>query len=205
MLPLGEWVLTAAVRQGCALQQARPDLALQMAVGVSTSQLLRDGFCHGLAAALEAEGFPPASLCIQVTDSVLATAAATSVLAHARTLGVNVAIDNFGVGTSSLSHLRRLPADFVRLDRSFLEDADAGTGSGGFVGAVVALARAAGLQVIFEGVNTQAQFDIALAAGAEMVQGFFFAPPLSASAAEDFVIQHRQLDDRHAETTPLPE
>jgi diguanylate cyclase (GGDEF)-like protein len=208
MLPLGDWILTAAMRQGRMLRQTRPDLALRMAVSVSSSQLLHDGFCSGLCGILEAEGLPPAAVCLEVTDSTLTGAAATSILSALRRLGVQVALDKFGIGTSSLATFRRLPVDLIRLDRSFLEDADTdpgryGPSGDGFVGAVVALAHAAGMQVVFEGVDTEAQLEIALAAGADVVQGFFFAPPLSASAAEDFVAQHRQLDDRRNLMTPL--
>jgi EAL domain-containing protein (putative c-di-GMP-specific phosphodiesterase class I) len=152
---------------------------------------------------LEAEGFPPEMLCLEVTDGILTDASAIPVLASVRKLGVHVAIDDFGVGYSSLTYLRRLPADIVKLDRDFLLEVDADTGGGGFVTAVVALAHAAGMQVVFERIDTQMHLDVALAAGADMVQGFLLAPPLSASAADDFVVQHRQTDDRRAVGTPL--
>jgi diguanylate cyclase len=163
-------------------------------VNISVSQLSLGGFCSGLSGTLEAEGFPPEMLCLEVTDNIVANATAFAVLAEIRKLGIHVAIDDFGVGSSPLSYLRRLPVDLVKLDRSFLEVHDADTRDGGFVGAVVALAHAAGLQVVFEGIDTQAQRDIALAAGADLVQGFYFAPPLSATAAEAFIIEHANTD-----------
>src|SRR6201999_1446639 len=105
-----------------------------ISVNISAMQLLQDGFCSGLCETLEAEGFPPGMLCLEVTDNIVANNAASAVLADIRKLGVHVAIDDFGVGTSSLSYLRRLPADLVKLDRGFLDALDPGARGDGFVG-----------------------------------------------------------------------
>ncbi len=187
ILPLGEWVLASALRQGRTLQRLRPDAEMRMAVNISASQLPQAGFCTGLAGALEAAGFPPAALSLEVTDSILTDVAATSVLAEVRKLGVRVAIDDFGIGHSSYRFLHGLQADEVKLDRRFFDDVTGDMRGKALVGAVIALAHAAGLPVTFEGVETQAEADIAIGAGADILQGFFFAPPLSASAAEDLV------------------
>jgi diguanylate cyclase (GGDEF)-like protein len=199
ILPLGDWVLATALHRGRLLRQGHPDANLIMNVNVSVLQIPQSGYCHGVADALAAEGYPAEALCLEVVESLLADAAAGAVLADIRKLGVRVAIDDFGIGFSSLSYLRRLPVDKVKLDRSFLEDIDADTRGVGFVGAVIALAHAAGKPVVFEGIETQAQFDIARNAGADLVQGYFLAPPLSANAAQDLVSQERQLDQHRAE------
>lgn len=134
--------------------------------------------------------FPPKALCLEVTESVMTDVALSYVLAEVRKLRVRVAIDDFGTGFSSLSYLRRLPADVVKLDRSFLA-AVAGEARGAtFVGAVVALAHAVGMSVVVEGVETQAQFDIAMSAAANMVEGFPFALPLSAKDAAELAAGH---------------
>jgi EAL domain-containing protein (putative c-di-GMP-specific phosphodiesterase class I) len=183
ILPLGEWVLATALREGRLLQRANPNMPLQFAVNVSSSQLSQPGFCSGLAEVLRAEEFPPTSLCLEVTEGIFAEVAAAYALADVRKLGVHVAIDGFGKGYSSLSYLRRLPADVVKLDRSFFHDAAGDTQGRDFIGAVIALARSAGKAVVVEGIETQDQFDVAAAAGAEIVQGFLFSPPLFARAA----------------------
>jgi EAL domain-containing protein (putative c-di-GMP-specific phosphodiesterase class I) len=203
IFPLSEWVLATALRQGRAFHAASHGGDLVMNVNVSALQLPRPGFCDGVAGALEAEGFPPACLCLEVTESILSDDTAASVLKDIRKLGVKVAIDDFGVGYSSLSYLRRLPVDEVKLDRSFLEDVESDPRGEGFVAAVIALAHAAGKPVVFEGIETQAQFGIALSNGADMVQGFFFAPPLSANAAESMVEQHRLIESNGAHRSPL--
>jgi len=185
MLPLGDWILTKALREGRRL--VSQDSGLSLAVNFSALQLAQPGFCSGLAGLLQAEGFPPEALCLEVTESMLTDAAIANTLADVRKLGVRVAIDDFGMGYSSLSCLRRLPVDVVKLDRNFVKDIDSDPRSAEFVGAVIALAHAAGMSVVVEGIETQAQLDIAAAAGADVVQGFLFAPPLSATAAAELV------------------
>jgi diguanylate cyclase (GGDEF)-like protein len=181
ILPIGDWVLARGLREGRVLLHGGPNVDLRLSVNISASQLTQPNFCSGLADALQAEGFPPTALCLEVTESMLTDVAASFVLADVRRLGVHVAVDDFGVGFSSLSYLRRLPVDIVKLDRSFLDDVDAGTV--GFIGALIMLAHSAGMSVVMEGIETQAQLEIALAAGADVVQGFLFATPLSAKAA----------------------
>jgi EAL domain-containing protein (putative c-di-GMP-specific phosphodiesterase class I) len=155
-VPLGDWVLTTALHQSCVLRQAHPTADLRFSVNVSALQLAQPGFSAGLADMLGAEGLPPAALCLEVTESMLTDVAAAYVLADVRKLGVNVAVDDFGIGYSSLSYLRRLPANVVKLDRSFLEDLESDARGAGFVGAVIALAHAAGMSVVVEGIETQA-------------------------------------------------
>jgi diguanylate cyclase (GGDEF)-like protein len=188
ILPLGEWILAKALRQGRIFRQIRPGGEMRMAVNISASQLLQAGFCSDLLGALASEGLPHSALSVEVTDRMLTDVAATSVLAEIRKLGVRVAIDDFGIGHSSLQLLRRLPVDEVKLDRRFLENVEADPRGRALVGAVIALAHAAGIPVAFEGIETQVEADIAIGAGVDVVQGYFFAPPLSASAAEDLIV-----------------
>nr|WP_294543728.1 EAL domain-containing protein [uncultured Rhodopila sp.] len=189
--PLGDWVLTEACRQGRIFQAARPDLTLQMAVNVSASQLARPGFAADVAGVLQAETFPPEALCLEVTESMVTDVAVSCVLVELRALGVKVAIDDFGVGYSSLSYLLRLPADVVKLDRSFLEMAGGSTRGPDFVGAVVALAHVAGKVVLVEGIENASQLEMAIAMGADMLQGFLLARPLSVQAAEEAFLRRR--------------
>jgi diguanylate cyclase (GGDEF)-like protein len=187
--PLGEWVLANALRQGCVFRNIRKGGEMRLAMNVAVVQL-QAGFCAGLAGALEAEGFPPAELCLEVTDNILGDVAAAFVLAEIRKLGVRVAIDDFGIVHLAPSYLRLLQVDEVKLDRRFLEDVEGDARGKALIGAVIALAHAASMPVVFEGVETVAEADIALGAGAEIVQGFYFSPPLTASDAEQLVAQY---------------
>ena len=153
---------------------------------------------HGALLAVLADGFvvTHASANLASFFGPPADAAAGVVLADIRKLGVEVAIDDFGIGYSSLSYLLRLPIDQVKLDRSFLEDIEGDPRGMGFASAVVALAHSAGKPVVFEGIETDAQFNVARDTGADLVQGFLFAPPLSFNAALELVVRQRRLDEQ---------
>jgi len=202
MIPIGEWVLATVLRQGRVLQQLRPQAEMRLAMNISPSQIPQAGFCSGLAGTLEADGFPPSALSLEVTDNILTDVAATAVLAEIRKLGVRVAIDDFGIASAAPQLLRQLQADEVKLDRQFFDGQTNDTRGTVLVGAVIALAHAAGLSVAFEGIETEAEAELALASGADIVQGLFFAPPLAASAAEDFV---RQCLESEAQRTSMPQ
>jgi diguanylate cyclase (GGDEF)-like protein len=180
ILPLGKWVLTKALGQGREFFRVCPAKQRYMTVNVSIVQFAEPGFCSGLAAMLDAEGFPPALLCLEVTEGMLADDAISAVIADVRKLGVRIAIDDFGTGYSSLSALRRLPADIIKLDRSFIDD-DAGDPV--FIGSVVELAHAAGMSAVQEGIETPAQLKNAIAAGVDIVQGYLLGIPLFADDA----------------------
>ena len=183
MLPLGNWLLAEAVRQGRQFHQIRPARALRMSVNISLQQIAHPGFCVELTDLLQSQGFPAASLCLEVTEGVLADAVGARAVAEVRELGVHVALDDFGMGQSSLSNLRRLPVDIVKLDRSFLEPGDGDAGKSCFMDAVTNLAHAAGLSVVAKGVETPAQLATVVAAGVDSVQGFLLGVPLAAMAA----------------------
>ena len=188
IIKLGEWVLRQALREGQAMRGAQPLSSFMLTVNVSAVQLSAPFFFDHLAQAVKAEGFPPENLCLEVTEGVLSDSSIASVLADVRRLGVRVAIDDFGVGYSSLSYLRRLPIDIVKLDKSFLEDADCAAGSLAFLSAMTALAHSAGMSVVLEGIETQLHLALADAANADIVQGFLLGSPLPADAALALII-----------------
>ena len=184
---VGDLVMDAALRHAVdAPPAASPEEQdVYLSVNVSPLQLARKGFADDLAAKLEAAGLAPERLCVEVTESVLADREALDAIAAARALGVLVAVDDFGVGYSSLSTLRRLPADVVKLDRSFLPPPDASPSAEdlAFLEAVTTLARTAGLQLVLEGVESQPQLHAAVRAGVDAVQGFLIARPMTGEAA----------------------
>jgi diguanylate cyclase (GGDEF)-like protein len=190
---LGDWVLGVALDQWAAWSARFPDFAgrLRLAVNVSPRQLgVAGGFARRIAAALGDRGLVPGCLVVEVTEAAVADAAAARELTDIRRLGVRVEIDDFGTGYSSLSYLRHLPADAVKLDRSFLpgakissdrqEDAAADEG---FMTAVIAVAASAHLEVVVEGVETLEQLAASRRAGARSVQGFLFAKPMTGGEA----------------------
>ena len=126
---------------------------------------------------------------------------ASLVLAKLRALGVRIAIDDFGTGFSSLSHLRHLPVDVLKVDRAFVADIEAagtrgprlGESAGGaaIVSAVIGLARGLGLGVVAEGVEKQSQLDFLRREGCSHCQGYLVCPPLPAAEFEAWVVNRR--------------
>jgi len=151
---------------------------------VSPLQLIREGFAEQIGSMLDARAIYHSRLCLEVTEAVLTDPATVAALAQVRQLGILVAIDAFGIGQSSLASLQQLPADIVKIDRSFLPEQES-TISGGrsFLTAVVALAHSAGLRVGVEGVESQVQLNAVVLAGADTIQGYLLGEPMSTEAA----------------------
>lgn len=182
MAPLGDWVL----REACVRAAAWPDKNVAVAVNIAPAQW-REG--QDLAAkvrgVLADTGLPAERLKLEITeDALLLVEEARSypALSNLRTLGVKVAMDDFGTGHSGLSRLRRLPIDEVKIDRSFLIGIDQDQGGEAIAQTVVSLAHALGCRVVAEGVETEAQLAFVQGIGCEMAQGFLFSRPLDAAA-----------------------
>ncbi|MEI4264151.1 bifunctional diguanylate cyclase/phosphodiesterase [Roseovarius sp. D0-M9] len=191
--PIGDWVLATAIRQAQSFRTVRPDLDLTIFVNVSPLQLAHPELIDRLREILQSvPTFPPQALCVEVTESFASDAIVVAALTEIRALGVRVAIDDFGTGFSSLSNLRRLPADEVKFDREFLNDLNANGKSEKFFYLLNELIHSAGMSVVQEGIETQDQLDFVRAAGADIVQGFFLSLPLSAEDATQLTLEHGQ-------------
>lgn len=175
---LGNWVINEACRQ--LAEWADSGLRMRVAINVSVHQLRDDGLVER---ALNEHGIHASQLLCEITESV----AMEDIQTVQRTfeglarIGVFLSIDDFGTGYSSLSYLRQLPAQQLKIDRSFVSDLEHSDHSRAVVDAVISLAHALGLRVVAEGVETQGQQDILVAMGCDELQGFFFARPMSAS------------------------
>jgi predicted signal transduction protein with EAL and GGDEF domain len=180
---VGEIVLAKACAQVARWQQAL-DRPLAVSVNVSARQLTDAGFAGRVLATVAASGLAPGTLCVEMTESVLMGRAAGEALSVLRADGVRVHLDDFGTGYSSLSYLRRLPVDAVKLDRSFVIDIDSDPQAVVIVEALGSMARALGVDVIAEGVETPAQRDALLDAGCPLQQGFLHARPQDAAATQ---------------------
>jgi diguanylate cyclase (GGDEF)-like protein len=183
---VGDLVLEEALRHLIEVPpSADPaEQEVYVAVNVSPLQLSRPGFAAGIADMLHLRGIMPSRLCVEVTEGVFADKNAVAAIGDIRRLGVLVAVDDFGVGYSSLSTLQRLPADVVKLDRSFLPEPHADQPSDwSFLTAVVALAHTVGLKVVIEGVETQAQLNAVVSASVDSIQGYYLARPMTSEVA----------------------
>ncbi len=193
---LGEWVLNGAAMQ---LAEWQAKLAgadrLGLAINVSGRQLLTPGFEKTVAAALERAGLPADRFSLEVTESMLMEQAETpvSVLAELRRLGVHIVLDDFGTGYSSLSRLKDFPLDVLKIDRSFIDRLGDDPDREPIVAAIIAMARALGLQVIAEGVETERALERLDALRCEVAQGFLLSRPITASQMTDLL--RRELAD----------
>jgi diguanylate cyclase (GGDEF)-like protein len=186
---LGEWVLHAACEQAAAWRelQAKP---IPISINVSPLQLQRPDIVATFQRVIEQARMDPMLLELEVTETALMKNPDASArrLAEFRRLGMRVAIDDFGMGYSSLGQLRALPVDRIKIDRAFVRGIGAGD-SGAIARAVVTLANAFGLAIIAEGVETPAQRAFLLELGCVDAQGFLFSKPLDSDAATRLLLQ----------------
>jgi diguanylate cyclase (GGDEF)-like protein len=178
---IGAWVLEAATRQHAAW--AREGMGhLFVAVNASGRQFRRGLLLEQVRTALDLSGADPGRIQVEITEHTLVEDVAANVrtLAALRELGVQIAIDDFGTGLSSLTYLKRLPIDKLKIDRSFVRDLPAATEDAAIVAAIVSMAHALGLQVVAEGIETAPQRDLLHGLGAEHGQGFLFSRPVPA-------------------------
>jgi diguanylate cyclase (GGDEF)-like protein len=183
---LGAWVLDRACRDWVRWQDDDPGTVFDLAVNVSTVQLMAPDFAAEVGRILGSTGMVPGRLVLEVTESVLVEdpERARLVLLDLKALGVRVALDDFGAGYSSLSYLNRLPIDILKIDRQHIET-NGGVGrSSEVIAALTALAHALGLQVVIEGVETKVDRLTAVQVGAELAQGYFYARPVAAGDLE---------------------
>jgi len=181
VVALGGWVLTEAARQVVRWRQAGLP-ALQVAVNVSACQLRGGMLLSQYRDALADTGCDAARLEIELTEHSLVEDVDDNLrqLEALRALGAGIAIDDFGTGLSSLSYMKRLPVDKLKIDRSFIAGLPDDRGDRAIVAAALSMAHALGLQVVAEGVETAAQRDLLGQMGVDLLQGYYFGRPVAA-------------------------
>ncbi|MEO3743747.1 bifunctional diguanylate cyclase/phosphodiesterase [Plantactinospora sp. B5E13] len=186
--PIGTWVLRQAVEAAARWHPDRggaPDARTAaggpyVSINVSARQLGTPGFVGTVRAALEAADVPPSRVMLEITESLLLRdqEPVWTELAELRSLGLRVAIDDFGTGFSSLSYLQQMPADVLKLDRSFTETIASSRRQRLLVEGIIRLAGTLGLEIIAEGIETEAVRTILLDLGCASGQGYLFSRPL---------------------------
>src|SRR5438270_5349920 len=180
---LTDWILHTAAATAAAWRAAGWHRA-SVAINVSAPQFFESDFVAHVARTLQATGLPASALELEITETVFQTGPATVDSLHQlRALGVAVALDDFGIGYSSLTSLEQLPISRVKLDRQLTAAVDSNPRSAAIVRSVVALCHGLGLQVVAEGVEREAQLEFLSRCGPISVQGFLLGNPVEASAA----------------------
>jgi EAL domain-containing protein (putative c-di-GMP-specific phosphodiesterase class I) len=176
---LGRWVLERACQQAVTWEVAGVP-PLRLSVNVSPRQFLDPELAHVVGESLQRSGLAPARLALEVTESAIMKNAeqAVAIMRSLKELGVEIALDDFGVGYSSLSYLKHFPIDRVKIDRTFVRDLATDQDDRTICAGVIAMAHSRGRLVTAEGVETSAQLEFLRAQGCDEVQGYLVSRPL---------------------------
>lgn len=181
MLAVGRWILTEVCRQlHCWRRQGLP--LTTVSVNVTARQLFQPGFAQWLGHVLEKYGLEPEWLALEFTESVFSDArhSVQAVLEELRTMGVELILDDFGVGCSSLSLLKQLPVERLKIDRSLLETVGQEGQGAMMTASIIQMAGNLGLQVLAEGVETEEQLNFLQSHHCDLAQGYLLGSPMKA-------------------------
>ena len=189
ILPLGMWVLETACEQLAAWADWPQTASLSIAVNVSVYQFRHPNFVDMVMASIARTGIRPHKLKLELTESLLADRMEITIqkMGMLKDLGVTLSLDDFGVGYSSLSCLKRLPLDQLKIDKGFVADVLTDPNDAAISRAIIALAQSLSLQVVAEGVETHEQRDFLAYQGCDQFQGHLFAPALSIETLDAFL------------------
>jgi diguanylate cyclase (GGDEF)-like protein/PAS domain S-box-containing protein len=190
IVDIGRAVIATAARDAAVLNR-NSDRPLKVNVNVSPKQLVDANLVPVLAAALRNNNLDPSLLAVEITETALLdeTGGAQDVLDQIRALGIKLALDDFGTGFSTLSSLRSLPIDIVKVDRSFISNIDDANDDRArlLTESIVAMSRQLGLSTVAEGIETMAELKRVRALGCDVGQGYLFSRPVALDAVDDAV------------------
>jgi EAL domain-containing protein (putative c-di-GMP-specific phosphodiesterase class I) len=188
--PLTEWVLNEAVRQ-CA-EWRLDGLEVNMAVNISPRSLTRPGLLELVSATLARHQLPAATLTLEVTESAIIARAdlARDVLGQLKSLGITISIDDFGVGFTSLAHLKTLPVGTLKIDKSFVRDLLIDESDRAIVTSVIMLGHNLGMEVVAEGVEDRPTLEHLSMLGCDIAQGYYLSKPLPPQQLRAWFLGH---------------
>ncbi|MFL6258109.1 MAG: EAL domain-containing protein [Thermoanaerobaculia bacterium] len=196
IVPIGRFVLLEGCRQIRELQIKHPELgALKLSVNLSNKQFFQADLFNQIEEALTVSGLDPACLGLEITEGVIIRHAdsAASRFSRLKSLGVQLYLDDFGKGYSSLNYLHRFPMDILKIDRSFVSRIEEAEGNLAIVRAIVTLAHQLGMEVVAEGIQTEEQRIRLRTLGCEYGQGFFLSEPVPADRAEELLMRRARV------------
>lgn len=180
ILPIGEWVFEQTCIQLKQWETQQQTRSLALAVNVSALQFRQPDFVEKVSQQVIQSGIDPTKLKLEITESVVLSHIDEVIdnMQRLKELGVTFSLDDFGTGFSSLSYLKRLPIDQLKIDQSFVRDIMQDKNDAAIVRAILAISRSLGISVVAEGVETAAQREFLLQHGCENFQGYLFSRPL---------------------------
>ena len=194
---IGQWVIEDACRQARVWHDK--GLRMRVAINLSAVQMRQDDIVARIEGALARHRVDPSLLTCEITESVAMedTKATQATFRELGAAGIHLSIDDFGTGYSSLAYLRKLPAEELKIDRSFVMDVEHSADARAIVNAVVKLAHALGLKVVAEGVENERQQRVLVQLGCDELQGFLFAKPMTARALLLWAMDDRREEAEH--------
>ena len=189
---LGEWILRSVCRQIRAWEET-PVAGLVVAVNISSRQIANPRFGSIIQEILEETGIDGRCLEFEITETsiMLMETYIDAAFCQIRDLGISISLDDFGTGYSSLSHLRRFPIDFLKIDRSFVDECLENPDDRAIVSAIIGMANSLGLQVVAEGIETPEQARFLREMGCQLAQGYLFARPMPAAELLDHILDEQ--------------
>ncbi|WP_329609980.1 putative bifunctional diguanylate cyclase/phosphodiesterase [Microaerobacter geothermalis] len=198
IVPIGEWVLRTACQQNKAWQDAGypPN---RISVNLSAKQFLQKNLVEAVKQILNETGLSPEWLELEITESIAMkdVELTVQVLKELRKMGVQIAIDDFGIGYSSLNHIKRFPINTLKIDQSFIRDVTENPDDAAIVSSIITLAHSLKLNVIAEGVETREQVAFLSRKNCDRMQGYFFGKPIPAEQIEkEFLINSIDMNKK---------
>jgi len=188
VVPLGRWVLEESARQCAEFNRHSPD-PLRICVNISALQIQRPDFANEVSQIVQEAGLPLKQLVVELTESALMQnpEQGSWAMAQLEQMGIGIAMDDFGTGHSSLTHLSHLPISMIKIDRSFVINCATRKTDALILSAIIRMGHALGLKVLAEGVETEAQARVLREQGCDEVQGYLFGRPISAEALIELI------------------
>ena len=193
IVPIGRWVMREACRQARIWQEEHPsDAPLMLSVNVSARQFRQPKLAEEILRTLDGIGLDPRHLILEFADGVMVhDVSAAAALRELKNSGIRLAMDDFGTGYSNLSYVKRLPVSIIKIDRSYVSGLGSDAEDTAIVHATAAFAKALGLGLIAEGIETAEQLARLREVGCELGQGHHFANPLPSEEVSAFLDAHR--------------
>lgn len=193
IIPIGEWVIAEACRQG-VLWREQGEKPILISVNISGQQLKEADFVDKVEEILAATGMDPEYLCFEITESTVIDELDSTVMMLKRLadLGITISMDDFGTGYSSLSMLKKLPIDMLKIDKSFIREMTFENKDIDIVKAIISISNSFKLRIVAEGVEDKAQYELLRELGCHYIQGYYISRPLPKERIAQFV-EHSRL------------